>query len=89
MLYDFEHTRPPHIVVVFVLSKKGVGMTLGQEIEYIRKLRGFSVVYMCNALNILETDYMHIISHGGPLSLYQKIMLVAATEYPFDLMSNN
>lgn len=84
-----SNLQPPHIVVVFVLSKKGVGMTLGQEIEYIRKLRGFSVVYMCNALNILETDYMHIISHGGPLSLYQKIMLVAATEYPFDLMSNN
>ena len=85
-----SNLQPPHIVVVFVLTKTmGVVMTLGQEIEYIRKLRGFSVVYMCNALNILETDYMHIISHGGPLSIYQKIMLVAATEHPFDLMSNN
>lgn len=85
-----SNLQPPHFVVVFVLTKTmGAVMTLGQEIEYIRKLRGFSIVYMCNALNVLETDYMHIISHSGPLSTYQKIMLVAATEYPFDLMSNN
>lgn len=61
-------------------------MTFGQEIEYIRKLRGYTVVDMCNALNILETDYMHIIARGGPLSVYQKIMLVAVTKHPFDSM---
>ena len=64
-------------------------MTFGQEIEYIRKLRGYTIVDMCNVLNVLEPHYHKIIAHNGPLNIYQKIMLIIATEHPFDSMPKN
>ena len=64
-------------------------MTFGQEIEYIRKLRGYTIIDMCNVLNVLEPQYHKIIAHNGPLNMYQKIMLIIATEHPFDSMPKN
>ncbi|MBQ8473488.1 MAG: hypothetical protein IJ500_01340 [Alphaproteobacteria bacterium] len=64
-------------------------MTFGQEIEYMRKLRGYTIIDMCNILCVTESKYKHIIAHGGPLNIYQKISLVIAMEYPFDSMPKN
>jgi hypothetical protein len=47
-------------------------MTFGQEIEPIRKLRGYTIIDMCDILGVHESEYKHIISHGGPLNTYQK-----------------
>ena len=64
-------------------------MKFGEEIEYIRKLRGYSVVDMCNILEVSESEYLRIIAHSGPLSIRQKIALVVAMEYPFYSMPKN
>ena len=64
-------------------------MTFGQEIEHIRKLRGYTIIDMCDILGVHESEYKHIIAHGGPLNTYQKISLVVAMEYPFYLMPKN
>ena len=64
-------------------------MTFGQEIEYIRKLRGFTIIDMCDILDVFESDYKRIIAHGGPLDMYQKICLVAILEHPFEAMPKN
>lgn len=61
-------------------------MTFGQEIEYVRKMRSFSVVDMCNALGLTESQYMRLIRGKHKLTIEQKIMLIVATQYPFDSM---
>lgn len=58
---------------------------LGAEIEYVRKLKKFSVIYMCNALALsTEQEYRDVIAGRVTLSVFQKIMLITATEYPYE-----
>ena len=64
-------------------------MTFGQEIEYVRNMRGYTIVDMCDVLDVLEPQYHKIIAYSGPLTLYQKIALIIATEHPFDSMPKN
>ena len=64
-------------------------MTFGQEIEEARKKCGYSIIDMCDILDVLESEYHKIIAHGGPLNTYQKISLIIATEYSFTLMPKN
>ena len=63
------------------LFTKGLDMFLGQEIEQIRIKRGISVVCICNALNMSETEYLHFVSRGKKLSNYQMIMFMDETRH--------
>lgn len=58
---------------------------LGAEIEYVRKLKKFSIVYMCDALALSsEQEYKDVINGHVKLTVFQKIMLITATEYPYE-----
>lgn len=54
-------------------------MTLGREMEYIRVLRKLSIVDVCNAMGISESEYRHIIYHQYRPTTYQLIMFISAT----------
>lgn len=51
-------------------------MFLGQEIEQIRIKRGFSVVSVCNVLNMTEPEYLHFVSRGKSLSNFDLILFM-------------
>lgn len=58
-------------------------MTIGAEIESIRKQYGFSVAYVCNALNISsDFDYHSVIIGRYKLNIYQLILFIDATQMP-------
>ena len=61
-------------------------MAFGQEIEFMRKNRGYSIVDMCNTLMITETEYARLINGRYKLDIEQKILLVAAMCHQFDSM---
>lgn len=71
-------------MVLFHSLEVGLVMKVGQEIESIRKKLGFSVVFMCNAFNISETDYYKIITGKYRLNTYQLIMFIDATKTPLE-----
>lgn len=64
------------------MFESGAVMKVGQEIESIRKKLGFSVVFMCNAFNVSESDYYKIIAGKYCLNTYQLIMFLDATKTP-------
>ncbi|MBR2012512.1 MAG: hypothetical protein IKA08_04620 [Alphaproteobacteria bacterium] len=64
-------------------------MTFGQEIEYMRRKRNYSIVDMCNTLGISDSDYMRLINGSYKLDIQQKILLVSAMRHPFESMPKN
>ncbi|MBQ2844608.1 MAG: helix-turn-helix transcriptional regulator [Alphaproteobacteria bacterium] len=51
-------------------------MTVGQELEFIRKKSGVSILEICNALNVSESEYRNICSDAINPTIYQLIMFV-------------
>ncbi len=54
----------------------GCFMTVGQELEFIRKKSGVSILEICNALNVSESEYRHICSDTINPTIYQLIMFI-------------
>lgn len=59
-------------------------MTIGQEIEAIRKKHKFSILYICNAIGVSEADYFKIITGKSRPNTYQLIMFIIATKTPLN-----
>ena len=57
-------------------------MTVAQEIEFLRQKHGFSIIDVCNALNVDEKEYNRIIKHNHTPSIYQLIMFIDMTRHP-------
>ncbi len=71
-------------MVVFYLKLFGGHMTIGHEIEYVRKLRGLSIIDVCNAMAIQENEYWHIYNGKFRPSVYQLIMFISVARYPLE-----
>lgn len=59
-------------------------MTLGREIESVRLLRNLSVLDVCNAMGISESEYNHMVVHQYYPTVFQLIMFVSLAEYPLE-----
>lgn len=60
----------------------GVKMSLGREIESIRKSCNLSIVDVCNILHVTENEYHRIVVYNRNLTTYQLIMFICATHVP-------
>lgn len=59
-------------------------MTIGAEIDSIRKNLGLSVVDMCNIFNVKESEYFLIVRGQYKLSVFQLIMFVSSVCKPLN-----
>ena len=59
-------------------------MGIGQELEMIRKLRGLSVIDICNAMDLTEMQYHYIVLYNRRPTVYQLIMFISTTRHPLD-----
>ncbi|MBQ8256033.1 MAG: hypothetical protein IJY99_03665 [Alphaproteobacteria bacterium] len=59
-------------------------MTTAQELERLRQTRGFSIIDVCNALNVDEKEYNRIIKHNRTPSVYQLIMFIDLVHCPLE-----
>ncbi len=59
-------------------------MRIGTEIDDIRKMRGLSIIDMCNIFNVSEKEYCQIISGRYVLSTFQLIMFISAVCMPLE-----
>ena len=59
-------------------------MRLGQEIEYVRKKCGLSIIDVCNAMDVSESEYHRIISYNVRPSIYQLIMFMSVARHSLD-----
>lgn len=66
-------------MVVFYIM--GANMTIGQELEFIRKKAGLSIVDICNIMDVSETDYEKICSGSVVSTIYQLIMIISSCQH--------
>ncbi len=59
-------------------------MRLGHEIETMRKMYNLSIVDICNAMGITETEYRHLVLGRYHPTVYQIIMLIISTHIPLE-----
>lgn len=59
-------------------------MTIGAEIDSIRKNLGLSVVDMCNIFDVKESEYFLIVRGQYKLSIFQLIMFVSSVCKPLN-----
>ena len=59
-------------------------MTIGAEIDSIRKNLGLSVVDMCNIFDVKESEYFLIVRGQYKLSVFQLIMFVSSACKPLN-----
>ena len=59
-------------------------MTIGAEIDSIRKNLGLSVVDMCNIFDVKEFEYFLIVRGQYKLSVFQLIMFVSSVCKPLN-----
>ncbi len=59
-------------------------MTIGAEIDSIRKNLGLSVVDMCNIFDVKESEYFLIVRGQYKLSVFQLIMFVSSVCKPLN-----
>lgn len=55
---------------------------IGSELEQIRQQCGISVLDICNALGVSESEYMRIKTNKVRPTTYQLIMFICATRHP-------
>ena len=75
-------------MVVFFNNKCCVGcdMKIGQELEMIRELRNLSVIDICNAMGITESEYRHMVYRNRRPTIYQLIMFIIATQHHLEFV---
>lgn len=56
-------------------------MTLGREIESVRIKRHLSVIDVCNAMNVSESEYRHIVMQNKRPTTYQLIMFLSLARH--------
>ena len=59
-------------------------MMIAQEIEFLRQKHGFSIIDVCNALNVTEKEYEKIVKHNRTFSIYQLIMFLDLVQHPIE-----
>ena len=59
-------------------------MGIGHELETIRKLRGLTVIDICNAMNLTEFEYHHIVAYDKCPTVYQLIMFISVTRHSLE-----
>lgn len=61
-------------------------MSIGQELEYIRKKCGLSIIDVCNSMNVSESEYNYMCSHSIKPNTYQLIMFISASKHPISFI---
>lgn len=64
----------------------GVIMKIGQELEFIRKKSGVSILEICNALDVSESEYRRIYSGTINPTTYQLIMFISVCRCALDFI---
>ncbi len=57
-------------------------MTIGQKLEHLRRVRGLSILDMCNILDCVESEYYRIICGKIRPTIFQLICAVVALKDP-------
>ncbi len=63
-------------------------MTVGTEIDSIRKNLGLSVIDMCNIFDVKESEYFLIVRGQYKLSVFQLIMFISSVKSPLKSIKN-
>ncbi len=57
-------------------------MTIGQELEHLRRAHDLSILDMCNILDCSEPEYYRIVRDEICLSVYQLVCAIIALQNP-------